>query len=128
MPINIGGMKQSLGFGVDDLSLTMFYDTDKLTINNKKVLIPRALRSGAFRWATCEHSQVFMEEWALSESDDYRLVLFVGRTEVDTAGRSTASLKIESFNKLLTTKTPPNVYQPGCVNCLYGYVCGLKER
>jgi len=127
LPIDTGDFKQSLGFSVDELSLTMYYDTDTLTINEKSVYIPRALRSGSFRYAVCEYYQVFMESWALSATEDYRLLLFAGRTEVESAGRSKAELKIKSFNDILSTKSPPNLYQAGCVNCLYGYVCGLDE-
>jgi len=127
LPIDTGGLKQSLGFSVDELSITMYYDTDTLTINNNSVYIPRALRSGSFRWATCEYSQVFMESWALSATEDYQLVLFVGRTEVESAGRTKAELKIKTFTDLLTTKSPPNLYQAGCMNCLYGDTCGLDE-
>jgi len=128
LPIDSGELKQSLGTSVDDFTMKIYYsEEDTLTIGNVDFTIPKALRSGAFDYAVCEYYQVFMETWELEVSEDYRILLFAGRIETETAGRSAAELKVEAFTSILTTKAPPNVYQAGCISSLFGYCCGLDE-
>jgi len=125
---DIGSLKQSIGFNVDSRDLTVYYNSnDAITLNGSSTTLAKAIRADAFNYAVCEHSQVFMTKWAFSVSETYKMIIWKGRLQVDSASRSVATLKIKSFTDILTTKTPPNLYQPGCINCTYGTVCGLDE-
>ena len=54
------------------------------------------------------------------------LVLFVGRVAEIDAGRSVATINVNSHLELLNQNLPRNLYQPGCVNTLGDPSCGVN--
>ena len=134
--INVGGFlfipmtidsqqsKQSLGLSVDDLSIDLYYDGNDRILG---LLIPQAFRSGVFGYAILKQEQVFMTNWQLVVSSDYALIIFVGRMDITTAGRSKSEIKVKGFTELLNIQLPRLVYQPGCGNTLYDGDCQVNR-
>jgi uncharacterized phage protein (TIGR02218 family) len=54
------------------------------------------------------------------------VVLFVGRVAEIDAGRSLATINVNSHLELLNQNLPRNLYQPGCVNTLGDASCGVN--
>lgn len=128
LAFDIGGLKQGIGFDVDTRDVTFYYNSDDtIVFNNANTTLAKAIRAGAFRWATVEHSQVFLTSWAFKSSETYRMIIWKGRFKLDSASRSVASIKIKSFTDIMTTKTPPNIFIAGCINATYSTACGLNE-
>lgn len=56
-----------------------------------------------------------------------KLQRFFGKvSDIDRPSRTQADITVRSFFELLNTNLPKNVYQPGCLNSVYGTPCGLS--
>jgi len=125
MTLESGECKQSIGLSVDEIDIMLYYNQDDTIPGG--ATIPQAVRSGAFDYAIIQFEQVFMTSWSFVVSGDYSLLLFVGRMNVTTAGRTKAEIKVKSFTELLNIQLPRNIYQASCVNTLYDSSCTVNK-
>lgn len=126
-PIQKGEISESVGLSVDTLDIELFFDSGD-TISTG-VTILQALRNGDFDACITTVERVFSPiAWSYnmsSISEDYVLLRFVGRTDIDEIRVNSATLKVKSMTELLNTKVPKNLYSPSCRNVLYDSACTL---
>lgn len=134
VPITVGGRYFALGPGVtrgllkwrvgissDTLSCTL-NDIGGTVINGQP--LPAFVRAGGFDGATVLLERVFFEPGAIVPLG--ALLWFVGDVEDAEGDRYEAVLQMASFTKRLEVAVPRDVYQPQCLNRVYGKYCGLS--
>lgn len=83
-----------------------------------------AVQQGVFDGALFRKYRVFMPTYGDTRRGP--IIMFVGRVANADAGRSKATLTINSHLELLDQVFPRNVYQAGCVNNLGDTACGVN--
>jgi uncharacterized phage protein (TIGR02218 family) len=119
--------KSSTGLEVDQQQITISAKTTDTISGGVPFL--QALRNGAFDGAEIQRERVFLNSW--SEADRASplggVILFKGRVgTIDSIGRTTAQITVNSDLVLLDLRMPRNVYSPACQHVLYDSGCGAN--
>lgn len=89
-----------------------------------------ALRNGVFDGCEIQRERAFLNSWAPADTANPvgSVILFKGRIgTVDSIGRTSAEITVNSDLVLLDLQMPRNVYAPGCLHVLYDSGCGLVK-
>ncbi len=107
-------------------------DQQQITINAKPtdtvggVPFLEALRNGVFDGCEVQRERAFLTSWSAAPAGS--VILFKGRVgAIDSVGRSTAKVTVNSDLVLLQINMPRNLYSPQCVHVLYDSGCGLVK-
>lgn len=84
-----------------------------------------ALRMGVFDGAEVQLERAFMPSWG--DTSAGTVILFIGRVGDVEAGRTSATIHVNSHLELLDIAMPRNLYQPSCVNTLYDSSCTVNR-
>lgn len=84
-----------------------------------------ALHMGVLDGAEVQLERAFMPSWG--DTSVGTVILFVGRIGDVEAGRTSATIHVNSHLELLDITMPRNLYQPSCVNTLYDSSCTLNR-
>lgn len=115
--------KCAVGLDVDQQQITISAKpTD--TINGVPFL--EAIRNGVFDGCEVRREKAFLTGWAATPVGS--VILFKGRVgTIDSVGRTTAQITVNSDLVLLDLNMPRNLYSPQCVHILYDLGCGLVK-
>jgi len=118
--------KASIGLEVDQQQITIkARSTDTIT-SGAPVL--QALRDGSFDFCQIERSRIFFSD-KIGGTAIGAVTLFKGRLGViESIGRTSAKLTVNSDLMLLDVDFPRNVYQPTCLHALYDSGCTLVKN
>ncbi len=118
-----------LGLEVDTLVFDIM--PGNATVNGAPLLA--AMRQGLFDGAELELDRAFFAPPASKVFPPVSVptatgvvILFVGRVAEIDAGRSLATINVNSHLELLNQNLPRNLYQPGCVNTLGDASCAVN--
>jgi len=109
-----------IGVEVDTLSLDVL--PGSALVNGVPFL--SAARMGVFDGAELTLERAFMPNYGNTAAGT--VVMFAGRIAEIDCGRSIATLQVNSHLELLNLSLPRNLYQAGCLNCLYDSGCGVS--
>jgi uncharacterized phage protein (TIGR02218 family) len=84
-----------------------------------------ALRRGVLDGAEVTLERAFMASW--DDTSAGTVIMFVGRVGDVEAGRTSATIHVNSHLELLDISMPRNIYQPGCVNTLFDTSCTVSR-
>lgn len=88
----------------------------------------QAVRNGVLDGAGIQRDRVFLNSWSAADraSPIGSVILFKGRVgSVESIGRTTAEITVNSDLVLLDLDMPRNLYAPNCQHVLYDSGCGL---
>ncbi|QXX74232.1 DUF2163 domain-containing protein [Methylovirgula sp. HY1] len=118
--------KCSVGLDVDQQKITI---AGRPTDTVEGVPFLQALANGVFDGAEIQRERVFCTPgppWPPAPIGS--VILFKGRVgTIDTIGRTSAQLTVNSDLVLLDIKMPRNLYAPSCQHVLYDAGCGLNR-
>ena len=118
--------KCSIGFDVDQHKFTL---AARPTDTVEGVPFLQALRNGVFDGCEVRRERAFLSSWSIANSPIGSVVLFKGRLgTVDTIGRTSAQVTVNSDLVLLDIHMPRNIYSPSCVHVLYDSGCALVKN
>jgi uncharacterized phage protein (TIGR02218 family) len=87
----------------------------------------QALRQGVFDGCEIQRERAFLTSWTAAPVGS--VILFKGRVAtIDSIGRTTAEITVNSDLVLLDINMPRNLYQPNCVHVLYDSGCSLIKN
>lgn len=87
----------------------------------------QALREGVFDGCEIQRARAFLTSWV--DAPLGSVVLFKGRVAaIDSVGRTSAQITVNSDLALLDINMPRNLYQPNCVHVLYDSGCSLVKE
>jgi uncharacterized phage protein (TIGR02218 family) len=89
----------------------------------------QALRNGAFDGCEIQRDRAFLNSWSAHDTANPigSVTLFKGRVgTVDSIGRTSAQVTVNSDLVLLDLQMPRNVYSPFCQHVLYDSGCGAN--
>ncbi len=112
-----------VGLDVDTLELTVMPQPGDL-VGSQPFLA--ALRAGMLDGAELQLDRAFLPDWSLPLQITGTVTLFAGRIAEVDAGRSAATLKVNSHLELLGVELPRNLYGPGCRHTLFDAGCALS--
>lgn len=127
-PINIvrGNLKQQTGLSVDDLSLSVFADTnDVISINNTSQQLMQLLVTGTFDGATLLLERAFYTSLPSNFID--KVILFKGYVDINKIGRLEAQLNIHAETIKFNLNVPKNLYQTECNHTIFDSGCKLVK-
>lgn len=114
----------SIGLEVDQQKVTI---AARPTDTVEGVPFLQALRNGVFDGCEVKRERVFLSSWSAAPIGS--VILFKGRFgAIDTVGRTSAQVTVNSDLVLLDIKMPRNLYSPACVHVLYDSGCGLVKN
>jgi uncharacterized phage protein (TIGR02218 family) len=123
--ILVDGLRFKCAAGLD-------VDQQQITINARptdtlgSVPFLEALRNGVFDGCEIQREKAFLTSW--NGPPVGSVILFKGRMgAIDTIGRTTAQITVNSDLVLLNINMPRNLYSPQCVHVLYDSGCGLVK-
>ncbi|MGH6811311.1 MAG: DUF2163 domain-containing protein [Methylocella sp.] len=119
--------KCSVGLEVDQQQITIAA-TAADTVGGVPFL--QALRNGVFDGAEIQRERAFLNSFAPADTANPvgSVILFKGRIgTIDSIGRTTAQVTVNSDLVLLDLQMPRNVYSPSCLHVLYDSGCGLVK-
>jgi len=119
--------KCSAGLDVDQQQITISAKpTD--TVNGVPFL--QALAQGVFDGCEIQRERVFLNSWSTGDTANPigSVILFKGRIgTIDSIGRTSAQITVNSDLVLLDLKMPRNIYSPACQHVLFDSGCGLVK-
>ena len=127
--VRISGLKFkcSVGLEVDQQQITVAaYTTD--TVGGVPFL--QALNNGVFDGCEIQREQVFLNSWSPADcaAPIGSVILFKGRIgAIDSIGRTSAQITVNSDLVLLDMQMPRNTYSPFCQHVLYDSGCTLSK-
>jgi uncharacterized phage protein (TIGR02218 family) len=119
--------KCAAGLEVDQQQITV---SARATDTVGGVPFLQALRNGVFDGCEIQRERAFLNSWAASDAANPigSVILFKGRVgTVDSIGRTTAQITVNSDLVLLDLQMPRNVYSPSCQHVLYDSGCTLVK-
>ncbi len=127
--IIIDGMKFkcSVGLAVDQQQITI---SARATDTVGGVPFLQALRNGVFDGCEIQRERAFLNSWSAADaaSPIGSVIFFKGRIgTIDSIGRTTAQITVNSDLVLLDLQMPRNVYSPACQHVLYDSGCTLVK-
>jgi len=126
-PIIVRSQARSVvGVEVDTLDLQMSAST-LLLVNGVPFLA--ALRGGMFDGASVLLNRIFFTAPGVpvNATGVGDVILFLGDIGDIEAGRTSATVRVNSLLQRLQTQLPRNFYQPGCINTVYDAQCALVK-
>ncbi len=127
--IRISGLKFkcSVGLDVDQQQISIAaYATD--TVGGVPFL--QALNNGVFDGCEIQREQAFLNSWDIAGGTNPigSVILFKGRIgAIDSIGRTSAQITVNSDLVLLDMQMPKNVYSPFCQHVLYDSGCTMVK-
>jgi uncharacterized phage protein (TIGR02218 family) len=127
--ILVDGLKYKCNVGLE-------VDQQQITISAKStdtvggVPFLQALGNGVFDGCEIQRERAFLHSWSAADtaSPIGSVVLFKGRVgTVDSIGRTTAQITVNSDLILLDVQMPRNIYSPACQHVLYDSGCTLVK-
>ncbi len=122
----VDGLNYKCAVGLD-------VDQQKITISARPsdtiggVPFLQALRNGVLDGCEITRERVFMTAWNAPPLGS--VLLFKGRVAtIDSLGRTTAEITVNSDLALLDIQIPRNLYSPACVHVLFDSGCGLVKN
>jgi uncharacterized phage protein (TIGR02218 family) len=115
------------GLEVDQQQITL---SAKATDTVAGVPFLQALGRGVFDGAEIQRERAFLNSWSPADtaSPVGSVILFKGRIgTVDSIGRTTAQITVNSDLVMLDLQMPRNVYSPSCQHVLYDSGCSLVK-
>ena len=85
-----------------------------------------ALRLGAFDLADVQVRRAYMPTFG--DTSVGTVLIFSGYVTECTAGKTAASISVESYLGLLNQNMPRNIHQKPCMNTLFDSACGLNRE
>jgi uncharacterized phage protein (TIGR02218 family) len=88
----------------------------------------QALAQGVFDGAEVQRERVFLDSWSPSDTAKPigSVILFKGRVgTIDSVGRTSAEITVNSDLVLLDLQMPRNIYSPACQHVLYDSGCTM---
>lgn len=127
--IRVTGLKFkcSAGLEVDQQQITIAATTAD-TVGGVPFL--QALSEGVFDGCEIQRERAFLTSWSPTDAANPigSVILFKGRIgTIDSIGRTSAQITVNSDLILLDLKMPRNVYSPSCQHVLYDSGCGLVK-
>ena len=127
--ILVDGLKYkcTTGLEVDQQKITISAKNSD-TIGGNPVL--QALAQGVFDSAEIQRERAFLNSWSAADAANPigSVILFKGRVgTIDSIGRSSAEITVNSDLVLLDLMMPRNIYSPACQHVLYDSGCGLVK-
>lgn len=119
--------KCSIGLAVDQQQITISAKPAD-TVNGVPFL--QALAQGVFDGCQIQRERAFLNSWSADDTENPigSVILFTGRIgTVDSIGRTSALITVNSDLVLLDLKMPRNVYSPACQHVLFDSGCGLVK-
>jgi uncharacterized phage protein (TIGR02218 family) len=119
--------KCAAGLEVDQQQITV---SARATDTVGGVPFLQALRNGVFDGCEIQRERAFLNSWAAGDAANPigSVILFKGRVgTVDSIGRTTAQITVNSDLVLLDLQMPRNVYSPSCQHVLYDSGCTLVK-
>jgi hypothetical protein len=119
--------KCSIGLEVDQQQISI---SAKATDTVYGVPILQSLSQGVFDGCEIQRERVFLKSWSSDDTANQigSVILFKGRIgTVDSIGRTSAQITVNSDLVLLDMKMPRNVYSPSCQHVLFDSGCGLVK-
>lgn len=115
--------KNSVGFGVDNIDITAYYDNSDIIVNG--LTFAQALRVGYIDNANIVIEIAFLDTYGniIGVIED-----FTGGLQIEQFTRYKASLTAVANLSQLSNKLPKNVYATSCINSLYDNVCKVKRE
>jgi uncharacterized phage protein (TIGR02218 family) len=121
----VDGLKFKCAAGLD-------VDQQKITISARPIDtingVPflEAIRNGVLDGCEVQREKAFLTSWTTAPVGS--VILFKGRVgTIDSIGRTTAQITVNSDLVLLDLNMPRNLYSPQCVHVLYDSGCGLVK-
>lgn len=119
--------KCATGLDVDQQQITI---SARATDTVGAVPFLQALRNGVFDGCAIQRERAFLNSWSPADTANPigSVILFKGRIgTIDSVGRTTAQITVNSDLILLDLQMPRNVYAPACQHVLYDSGCGLVK-
>ena len=119
--------KCTTGLEVDKQQITISATTADTITGGVPFL--QALRNGAFDGAEIQRERVFLNSWSPYDTANPigSVILFKGRVgTIDSIGRTSAQITVNSDLVLLDLQMPRNVYSPFCQHVLFDSGCGAN--
>lgn len=119
--------KCATGLDVDQQQITISARTAD-TVGGVPFL--QALRTGVFDGCEIQRERAFLNSWSPADTANPigSVILFKGRIgTIDSVGRTSAQITVNSDLILLDLQMPRNVYAAGCQHVLYDSGCGLVK-
>lgn len=119
--------KCTLGLEVDQQQITI---AAKPTDTVGGVPFLQALSNGVFDGCEIQRDRTFLNSWTSADTANPigNVLLFKGRIgTIDSIGRTSAQITVNSDLVLLDLNMPRNVYSPSCQHVLYDSGCGLVK-
>ena len=112
-------------------------DQQKITISAKQTdtlsggqPFLQAIGQGVLDGAEIQRERVFLNSWSPTDTANPvgSVILFKGRVgTIDSVGRTSAEITVNSDLVLLDIKMPRRIYSPACQHVLYDSGCGLVK-
>ena len=116
--------KCAAGLDVDQQQITL---SARATDTIGGVAFLHAIRNGVFDGCEIQRERAFLSSWTAKPIGS--VILFKGRVStVDSVGRTSAAITVNSDLTLLDLNMPRNLYQPTCNHVLYDSGCGLVKN
>jgi hypothetical protein len=119
--------KCAAGLEVDQQQITI---SARATDTVGGVPFLQALRNGVFDGCEIQRERAFLNSWSPADTAAPigSVILFKGRIgTIDSIGRTTAQITVNSDLVLLDLQMPRNVYSPACQHVLYDSGCTLVK-
>ncbi len=119
--------KCAAGLEVDQQQITV---SARATDTVGGVPFLQALRNGVFDGCEIQRERAFLNSWSSADTAAPigSVILFKGRIgTIDSIGRTTAQITVNSDLVLLDLQMPRNVYSPACQHVLYNSGCTLVK-
>jgi uncharacterized phage protein (TIGR02218 family) len=119
--------KCAAGLEVDQQQITV---SARATDTVGGVPFLQALRNGVFDGCEIQRERAFLNSWSAADTSNPigSVILFKGRVgTVDSIGRTSAQITVNSDLVLLDMQMPRNVYSPFCQHVLYDSGCTLVK-
>ncbi len=128
--ILVNGLKYkcTTGLEVDQQKITISAKTTDTLSGGNPVL--QALAEGVFDGAEIQRERAFLNSWSAADAANPigSVILFKGRVgAIDSIGRTSAEITVNSDLVLLDLMMPRNIYSPACQHVLYDSGCGLVK-
>lgn len=120
--------KCAAGLEVDQQQITI---SARATDTVGGVVFLQALRNGVFDGCAIQRERAFLNSWSRTDTANPigSVILFKGRIgTIDSIGRTSAQVTVNSDLVLLDLQMPRNVYSPACQHVLYDSGCTLIKN
>jgi uncharacterized phage protein (TIGR02218 family) len=128
--ILVNGLKYkcTTGLEVDQQKITIAAKTTDTLSGGAPFL--QAIGQGVLDGAEIQRERAFLNSWSAADAANPigSVILFKGRVgTIDSIGRTSAEITVNSDLVLLDLMMPRNIYSPACQHVLYDSGCGLVK-